>query len=146
MASPVYTANVARTNAAALAGIALAPPAPDVTREVTAGASAGRRAPNLSRGKNLSDAVLKWTGSDPAGDLAGYSIVIRSTTAPYWQREIFAGKVNEYTLPGVNIDDVVLGVKAVDKDGNESPVSPYVASPFPRPVIELLDQDSSPPQ
>ncbi len=29
-------------------------------------------------------------------------------------------------MPGVSIDDLVFGVKAIDKDGNESLVSPYV--------------------
>ena len=62
---------------------------------------------------------------------------MRSTTAPFWEHEIFVGKVNEYTLPGLSIDDVVLGVKAVDKDGNESLVSPYIAPPYPRRPIEL---------
>jgi hypothetical protein len=76
-------------------------------------------------------------------DLAGYAIVVRSTTAPAWDHEIFVGKVNEYTLPRVSIDDVVFGVKAIDKDGNESLVSAYVAPPFQRRPIQL--QDDTPP-
>jgi hypothetical protein len=67
-------------------------------------------------------------------------VVVRSTTAPYWDHEIFVGKVNEYTLPGMSIDDVILGVKAVDKDGNESLVSAYVAPPFLRRPIELQQE------
>jgi hypothetical protein len=136
-ASPGYTANVARVNGAALASLALAPSAPDVQREVTTGANKGRKLPNLARGKGLSDAVLRWKDAHPAADLAGYTVVMRTTTSPYWEREIFVGKVNEYTLPGLSIDNVFLGVKAVDKDGNESVVSPYVAQPFPRSPIEL---------
>jgi Zn-dependent M28 family amino/carboxypeptidase len=142
IASPGYTANVARVNAAALASLAFAPPAPDVTREGTSAANRGRRLPNLSRGKNLSDAVLKWSASG-AEDLAGYAIVVRPTTAPYWDHEIFVGNITEYTLSGVNIDNVVLGVKAIDRDGNESPVSAYVALPFPRPAIEVIDDNAS---
>jgi hypothetical protein len=142
ISSPAYTANVARVNAAALASLAFAPPTPDVTREGTSAANRGRRLPNLSRGKDLSDAVLKWSGSG-AEDLAGYAVVVRSTTAPYWDHEIFVGNVTQYTLSGVNIDDVVLGVKAMDRDGNESPVSAYVALPFPRPSIEVVDENAS---
>jgi len=37
------------------------------------------------------------------------------------------GKVEEYSFPDVSIDNVVFGVKAVDHDGNESLVAPYVA-------------------
>jgi hypothetical protein len=142
ISSPAYTANVARVNAAALASLAFAPPSPDVTHEGTSAANRGRRLPNLSRGANLSDAVLKWSASGTE-DVAGYAIVIRPTTAPYWDHEIFVGNVTEYTLSGVNIDDVVLGVKAVDRQGNESPVSAYVALPFPRPSIEVIDENAS---
>jgi hypothetical protein len=138
--SPGYTANVARVNGAAIASLALAPSGPEVNREVTTGANKGRKLPNLSRGKGLSDAVLRWKDEHPAEDLAGYVVVMRSTTAPLWEQEIFVGRVNEYTLPGLSIDDVILGVKAVDKDGNESLVSPYVATAYPRRPIELQDK------
>jgi hypothetical protein len=64
---------------------------------------------------------------------------MRSTTAPYWDHEIFAGKVSEYTLSNVSIDDIVLGVKAVDTAGHESMVTPYVNAPAaPRKPIELV--------
>jgi len=142
IASPRYTANVARVNAAAVASLAFAPPTPDVTREGTSAANQGRRLPNLSRGARLADAVLKWSSS-AADDLAGYAVVVRPTTAPYWDHEIFVGNVTQYTLSGVNIDDVVLGVKAIDRDGNESPVAAYVALPFPRPTIEVIDENAS---
>jgi len=137
--SPPYTANVARINGAAIASLALAPSAPDVNREVTTGTNKGRKLPNLSRGKGLSDAVLRWKDEHPSPDLAGYVITMRPTTAPLWEHEIFVGKVNEYTFAGLSIDDVVLGVKAVDQDGNESLVSPYVAPPYPRRPIELQE-------
>jgi hypothetical protein len=84
--------------------------------------------------------VLRWKDDKPVEDLAGYSIVVRPTTAPYWDHEIFVGKVTEYTLPQVSIDDVILGVKAIDKDGNESLVSAYVAQPYRRTPIQLLDE------
>jgi hypothetical protein len=62
-------------------------------------------------------------------DLAGYSILIRDTTAPLWQREIYVGNVTEYTLPDTSIDDIVIGVRAIDKDGNPSLVAAYVMAP-----------------
>jgi hypothetical protein len=138
--SPAYNANVARVNGAALASLALAPSPPVVVREVTTGANKGRKLPNLARGKTLYDAVLKWTDEKPVADLAGYAVVMRSTTAPFWEHQIFVGKVNEYTLPGVSIDDVVIGVKAIDNDGNESLVSPYVAQTYQRRPIRLQDE------
>ena len=135
--SPTYTSQVARVNVAVAANLASAPIAPVVTREVTTGANKGRRLPLLERGRNLQDAVMKWTDATPAADLAGYSVVIRATTQPYWDHEIFVGKVNEYTLPGVNIDAIVLGVKAIDNDGHESLVSAYVGQPTVKNIIEL---------
>jgi hypothetical protein len=42
---------------------------------------------------------------------------------------MFVGNVTEYVLPRANIDDLVLGVAAVDADGHESTVSAYVAPP-----------------
>ena len=138
IASPAYTANVARINAAAAASLANAPSAPETVREILTGSAKGRKVPNLSRGASKYDAILRWKDTQPTGDLAGYAIVVRSTTAPFWDHEIFVGKVNEYILPGLSIDDVVLGVKAIDQEGHESLVSPYVASPFPRRPIELV--------
>jgi hypothetical protein len=136
--SPSYNANVARVNAAGLASLALAPSPPETMREITTGSAKGRKTPNLGRGKSHYDAVLRWKDPNPAADLAGYAIVVRSTTSPYWDHQIFVGKVNEYTLPNVNIDEVVLGVKAIDVDGHESLVTPYVnAPPAPRKPIEL---------
>ena len=61
---------------------------------------------------------------------------MRATTSPLWEKQIFVGNVTTYTLPNVNIDEVVLGVKAIDKNGNESPVSAYVATPYPQRKIE----------
>jgi hypothetical protein len=136
-ASPAYTAQVARVNAAVAANLASAPVAPVVTRVATTGANKGRTLPTLERGKNSQDAVLKWTDPKPAADLAGYAVVMRSTTQPFWDHEIFVGKVLEYTLPGVNIDSVVLGVKAVDNDGHESLVSAWVGAPTVKNIIDL---------
>lgn len=127
--SPDYAASVARVNAAAAASLAMAPPVPETTREVLAGSAKGRRVPTVSRGKSHYDAILRWKDA-AADDLAGYAIVIRSSTAPYWERQIFVGKVTEYTLPGLGIDDIIFGVKAVDSDGHESLVAPWIAAPY----------------
>ncbi|MBY0505630.1 MAG: M20/M25/M40 family metallo-hydrolase [Bryobacteraceae bacterium] len=126
-ASPSYCAQVARVNGAALASLALAPAPPMVTRDVTrTEAETGYSVqPNLARGKESVDAVLKWKmGTEP--DLAGYAVVVRSTTSPFWERETYVGKVSEFTLKNLSIDDAVIGVKAIDKDGVESIVSAYV--------------------
>jgi hypothetical protein len=66
-------------------------------------------------------------------DIAGYAIVIRATTSALWEREIFVGNVTEYAIPDLSIDDVVIGVKAIDKDGNQSLVSAYDL-PLPTPA------------
>ena len=65
----------------------------------------------------------------------GYAVVIRSTTSPLWQREIFVGNVTAYTLRNVNVDEVVLGVKAIDRSGDESLVTAYVSRPYHQPKI-----------
>jgi hypothetical protein len=135
--SPGYAAQVTRINAAALASLALAPKAPVVTREVKSGEYKGRIVPNIGRGKSKYAALLKWSNDNPEPDLAGYAIVSRSTTAPYWQKELFVGNVNEYSFEDVSIDELVFGVKAIDKDGNESLVSAYADTPRPKRVIEV---------
>jgi hypothetical protein len=120
-----YTARVARMNAAVLASLALAPAPPVLNWTYASGPNKGGRAPLLTRGKSGYDAVLHWLpNAEP--DLAGYAVVLRSTTSPVWERETWVGNVTTYTLPDVSIDDVVIGVKAVDGDGNQSVVSPYM--------------------
>ncbi len=137
--SPEYATSVAKVNGAALASLALAPSAPETTREILTGSAKGRKVPTVARGKSHYDAVLRW--KDAAGEhLAGYAIVIRSSTAPFWEQQTFVGKVTEYTLSGLSIDDIVFGVKAIDADGHESPVAPWIASPYTLRKIEIADQ------
>ena len=142
--SPAYAAKVTRINAAAAAAMALAPRPPITTRPAPAGAPAVATdtelepppraqptGPGLSRGGGY-DAVLRWEHPDAEPDLAGFIVVVRSTTAPDWEREIWAGNVKEFTLKNTSIDQVVFGVKSVDREGHESPVSAYVLVPRAR--------------
>ena len=124
-----YTARVARINATVAASLALAPKPPVVTRVATTGALKGQLVPRISRGKSRYDAQLQWKSDGPDSNLKGYSIVIRSTTAPDWEQEVFVGNRNEYLLKDVSIDEFRFGVKAIDSDGNESLVVPYVYPP-----------------
>ena len=93
------------------------------------GGRRGPSGPGLSRGPSGYDAALRWAMPDPEPDIAGYAVVIRPTTSAMWEREIFVGNVTEYTMPNLSIDDVVIGVKAIDKDGNQSLVSAYEQAP-----------------
>jgi len=125
-ASPAYAARVTKLNAAVTATLALAPPAPDVistTKSPTTGLEF--TLPNLNRGKSGYDALLQWKEIGDVTDLAGYAVVWRESISPYWQKEFWVGPGKEFRLSDVSIDDIVLGVKAVDKEGNESPAAVY---------------------
>lgn len=108
-----YTANVARVNVAALATLALAPARPKGVGLVTAGLT--------------NDTDLKWEANKEL-DLAGYEIVWRDTTAAVWTNALWVGNVTSYTVKGMSKDNFFFGVRAVDREGNRSPVS------FPKPV------------
>ncbi len=112
--SPDYVANVARVNAATLASLALAPAAPQEIHFGTA--------------RQSYDTIIRWAPSHER-NLAGYVIVWRETTSPIWQHALFIGKVNEYTLHGLSKDNLIFGVRAVDEQGDLSPVS------VPRPPV-----------
>lgn len=145
--SPTYAAKVTRINAATAASMALAPRSPVTRRvpppgvpqppadpadtEAVPTPRAPATGPGLTRGGGY-DAVLRWDHPDAEPDLAGFIVVVRSTTAPDWEREIWVGNVKEFTLKNTSIDQVVFGVKSVDKEGHESPVSAYVLVPRAR--------------
>jgi hypothetical protein len=131
--APAYTTKVAKANAAAAAELALAPKTPALR---SASLPAGRSIPSpLGRGAGY-DAQMTWSTEGAEEDLLGYAVVLRNSTSPDWDKEVFVGKVGQYTLPGVNIDEVVLGVKAIDKDGNESTVAAFVTPPYTQRKIE----------
>jgi hypothetical protein len=125
-----YTTRIARMNASVLASLALAPTPPVLNWTFLSGPNKGGHVPLLTRGKSGYDAVLHWLPSTEP-DLAGYAVVMRSTTSPEWERETWVGNVTSYSMPDVSIDDVVIGVKAVDRDGNQSVVSPYMEPLLP---------------
>jgi hypothetical protein len=136
--APKYTALVAKANAAAVAQLALAPRAPELRGAAPREGSAegqGRGGAPLSRGSGY-DAALTWHNDKPEPDLAGYSVVIRKTTSPDWEREIFVGNVTKFTLENVNIDEVVIGVRAIDKDGDESLVTAFTSPKYEQKKIE----------
>ena len=84
---------------------------------------------------------MRWAMPNPEPDLAGYFILIRDTTSPVWQKEIYVGNVTEYIIPDLSIDDIVIGVRAIDKDGNPSLVSAYEMAP-----TRLIDANPPQPQ
>ncbi|MBZ5606152.1 MAG: M20/M25/M40 family metallo-hydrolase [Acidobacteriia bacterium] len=144
--SPGYIAHVTKVNGAVAASLAWAPKAPLTSEQIERN---GQKITNLllTRGKSRYDAALKWKQENPEADLAGYVVVMRRSTAPYWEREVFVGNVTEYNMPDFSIDEVVFGVKAIDKDGNESLVSPYVQAPRAKRKIETYGpQERSPEQ
>lgn len=107
-----YVANVARVNAAALAVLASAPARPK----------------NVTMTTGLSnDTELKWDASKEP-DLAGYEIVWRDTTAATWTNSRPVGNVSAYTMKRMSKDNYFFGVRAVDREGNRSPVT------YPRPA------------
>jgi hypothetical protein len=107
-----YVANVARVNAASLAMLAYAPSRP---KGVTI----------ISRLSD--DTELRWEANKEP-DLAGYEIVWRDTASPVWTNVKPVGKVTTFTLKGMSKDNFFFGVRAVDNEGNRSPVT------FPRPM------------
>ncbi|MFP4096512.1 MAG: M28 family peptidase [Cyclobacteriaceae bacterium] len=102
-----FAKKLTAVNAISLAGLGWAPPAPDSV---------------LIGGAVQPSTTLSWQMSDDP-TLAGYKIYWRDTTSPQWQYERWVGKVDEFTLENIVIDNYYFGVVAVGKDGNESVVS-----------------------
>ncbi|MBX7171093.1 MAG: M28 family metallopeptidase [Pyrinomonadaceae bacterium] len=108
-----YVANVSRVNMISLANLALAPAKPKNVAIVTA--------------RLTNDTDLKWD-ANPDADIASYEIVWRDTTAAEWTNSVNVGNVTSYTMKEMSKDNYFFGVRAVDKDGNKSPVV------YPRPA------------
>jgi hypothetical protein len=122
----VYLARNARVNAAAVASLALAPPAPVVAN--------ARGQMMIGRQPSGYDANLRWNAAPGA---SAYRIYWREAWAPDWQHSQPVGDVTEYMLPKMSIDNFVFGVAAVGPSGHESLVSAYVPPPRRDPVVKL---------
>jgi hypothetical protein len=113
-----YLSRTVRANVASLAALAKAPSAP----------KAGR----IGRQPSGYDANLTWQASE--GDPAGYVVVMRKTTSPLWEREIYVGNVLNFVMKDVSIDAWVFGVRAIGKDGSESLTSAWTIAPTAAPT------------
>jgi len=101
-----FAAKLTALNAVSMAGLAWGPAPPsDVDIE----------------GIVQSSTTLKWSKSEDE-NLAGYRVYWRLTTEPTWTRSRWVGKVDQYTLENLVIDNYLFGVASVAVDGNESPV------------------------
>jgi hypothetical protein len=108
-----YIANVARVNAASLAALALAPSRP--------------KGVMIFSQRLSNDTELKWDANTEP-DLAGYELVWRDTTAAVWTNSKAVGNVTGFTMKGMSKDNYFFGVRAIDKQGNRSPVT------YPKPL------------
>lgn len=73
---------------------------------------------------------LKWD-VDEDEFVMGYVVHWRDTTSPYWEHSRFVGKVSEYTLENIVIDNFLFGVSSISKNGNQSIVA-YPTTLIPR--------------
>jgi len=114
---------VARVNAASLAMLAYAPARPKGVTIIS----------HLS-----DDTELHWDANNEP-DLAGYEIVWRETTAATWTNSKPVGKVTSFTLKGMSKDNYFFGVRALDNEGNRSPVT------YPKPMTRNQPERSASP-
>ena len=113
-----YVARVTAVNIASLWALANSPSTPSGLQIHTA------PPPGLP-GTNLS--TFTWN-ANPESNLTGYEIVMRETTEPDWTSAIPVGNVTTVTL-NISKDNVQFGLRAVDQNGNRSPVAfPAVAN------------------
>jgi hypothetical protein len=106
-----YLARVTRVVGSSLLALSRSPRAPVNSRVITA--------------QLTNDTELRWN-ANPESDVAGYEVVWRDSTEPLWSHVRQVGNVTDYTIAGLNKDDVQLGVRAIDREGNRSPVAATV--------------------
>jgi Zn-dependent M28 family amino/carboxypeptidase len=104
-----YAAKLTALNAVSLASMAWAPK-PPINVQIS--------------GAVQPSTTLKWDALNDAENphLKGYKIYWRYTDAPQWQFSRYVGKVTEFTLENIVIDNYFFGVASVSQDGFESPV------------------------
>jgi hypothetical protein len=106
-----YLARVTRVVGSSLLALSRSPRAPVNSRVITA--------------QLTNDTQLRWN-ANPESDVVGYEVVWRDSTEPLWTHVRQVGNVTDYTIAGLNKDDVQLGVRAIDREGNRSPVAATV--------------------
>jgi Zn-dependent M28 family amino/carboxypeptidase len=103
-----YVARVTRVVGSSLSALARAPRAPVNARMITASLSY--------------DTELRWD-ANPEPDVVGYEVVWRDSTEPVWTESRRVGNTTAATIEGLSKDDFQVGVRAIDSDGNKSPVA-----------------------
>ncbi len=68
------------------------------------------------------DTELRWN-ANPEPDVVGYEVVWRDSTEALWTHSRRFGNVTTATIEDLNKDDYQVGVRAIDRDGNRSPVA-----------------------
>src|SRR5215831_4650975 len=107
-----YVARVTAVNIASLWALANSPSTPK-------GLQIHTTPPPGLPGTNLT--TLTWN-ANPESNLTGYEVVMRETTFPDWTSAIPVGNVTTVTL-NISKDNVQFGLRAVDQNGNRSPVA-----------------------
>jgi Peptidase family M28/Fibronectin type III domain len=108
-----YLARVTRVVGSTLAALATSPPAPTNALEHV-------NPPVGFQGSN--NTVLTWN-ADPESDVVGYEIVWRDSTEPDWTHALRVGNVTSFTVTRLNKDNTQFGVRAINSDGDRSPIS-----------------------
>tara|TARA_B100000953_G_scaffold57810_2_gene45636 strand:+ start:2493 stop:3824 length:1332 start_codon:yes stop_codon:yes gene_type:complete len=99
-----YAKNITAVNAINLASLGWSPPEPE----------------NVKIGGIVEPSTkLKWDISKDK-NIIGYKIYWRKTTSPFWENSKLVGKVNNYKLNGIVIDNYLFGVSSISKKGYES--------------------------
>ena len=113
-----YVARVTRVVGSSLAALASSPRAPSNARMIIT-------PPPGFVGSN--DTVLRWD-ANPESDVVGYEVVLRDSTDPLWTKALQVGNVTQDTISVPDPASIQFGVRAIDSQGNRSPVSYAVPS------------------
>jgi len=107
-----YVQKVARMNLSVLANLAVAPAEPQNVGVVTSGLT--------------NKTTVKWDAPKAGKKPAGYYVLMRETTSPYWEKKFYVTEMSA-TL-SYSKDNYFFAVQSVDADGHES------LAVFPHPV------------